>query len=179
MKLIERVLAKFGAEDREQYGVIQYCDTMGFPVFHVPNNTYTKFIEVKIRNQLLGVRSGVPDLFVIAYGTLIVIEMKSKKGEATPAQRRWIKLLNAADVPAAICKGKEEAISFIESFKPNPPQTVEEYVATCEAAAMQFVDTLPPPPHPAEPLEGMEVRNLNGDIVQILPLPIDDDDSPF
>ena len=52
-------------EDIEQKKVVEFCEDMHFPCFHVPNETYTTSIKQKIRNREMGVSSGVPDLFVV------------------------------------------------------------------------------------------------------------------
>ena len=66
-------------------------------------------------NRLLGVSAGVPDLFVIVGGRLIGIEMKRKKGSVTSEyQKQWIAQLNSVGIETRVCKGCDEAISFIE-----------------------------------------------------------------
>lgn len=117
MSIVSRVLASFGAEDREQRKVILYCESRGIPFFHVPNSTFTKSPMIKVRNELLGVRKGVPDLFFIVNGKLAAIEMKSATGTPTKEQREWIARLNAADIPAIIAKGSEKAIEFLEAIQ--------------------------------------------------------------
>lgn len=130
MRLIDRVLATFGPEDREHYAVVQWCEVQGIPVFHVPNNTWTKSVMQRTRNNLLGVRAGVPDLWVpVGNVGLLVIEMKrpKEKGKTnypTPAQKVWIETLNACPgVQATVCYGAEEAIKFITSYLPHKPST--------------------------------------------------------
>jgi hypothetical protein len=127
MRLIDRVLAGFGPEDREHYAVIQWCDAKGIDVFHVPNSTWTKSVMVRIKNTLLGVRAGIPDLWVPIAGVgLLVIEMKrpketGKTNYPTPAQKAWIEKLNACPgVQAAVCYGAEEAVKLITSYLPKP-----------------------------------------------------------
>lgn len=130
MNLIDRVLATFGPEDREHYAVVQWCEIQGIPVFHVPNNTWTKSVMQRTRNNLLGVRAGVPDLWVPIAGVgLLVIEMKraKEKGKTnypTPAQKVWIELLSTIPgVEAFVCYGAEEAIKIISSFTPTTKTT--------------------------------------------------------
>lgn len=123
MRLVERVIAGFGPEDREQYAVIQYCDLRGIPVFHVPNSTWTKSIMQKTKNNLLGVRSGIPDLFVLLpnIGTL-AIELKrakesGRRGVVSDNQKHWLELLNKIPgTDAQVCYGANEAIQLIESY---------------------------------------------------------------
>lgn len=125
MSLVSHVLDGFGPEDREHYAVVQWCEAQGIPIFHVPNNTWTKSIMQRTRNNLLGVRAGVPDLWVPLAGVgLLVIEMKrpketGKTNYPTPAQREWIEKLNACPgVEAHVCYGAEEAIKIINELRP-------------------------------------------------------------
>lgn len=104
-------------EDKEQELVVQYCDIKGIPRFRCPNETFTKSWSQKNKNKRLGVSAGVPDLFCIVNNQLIAIEMKRTKGSTTsPDQRKWLALLNEANVTARVCKGHEEAIAFIEEI---------------------------------------------------------------
>lgn len=126
MNLIDRVINGFGPEDHEHYVVVQWCDAKGIDVFHVPNSTWTKSVMVRTKNTLLGVRAGIPDLWVpIPNVGLVVIEMKRKKETGktnypTPAQRAWIEKLNKVPgIQAFVCYGANEAIKVIESYLPN------------------------------------------------------------
>ncbi len=114
--IIDQVMARFGAEDREQRAVILWCDQQGWPVWHVPNNTYTTQRFAKVRNMLLGVKRGIPDLFVLTPSGIVAVEMKSKTGSATKEQKEWISQLMRHGVPAAVCKGAEAAISYLSIF---------------------------------------------------------------
>lgn len=115
------------SEDQEQMHLVQYCDMKGYPRFRVPNETYTKSWSQKLKNKRLGVSPGVPDLFVVAHGRLIAVEMKRTKGSNTSqAQKEWIETLNANGTPAQVCKGAEEAIKFIESFGGNKKEDEQE-----------------------------------------------------
>lgn len=72
------------------------------------------------RNRLLGVRSGVPDLFALPGGHMIAIEMKSATGAATKAQKEWLEKLKAAGIPAIVSKTAQPAIEFIDHYAANP-----------------------------------------------------------
>lgn len=134
MRLIDRVLANFGPEDREHYAVVQYCEARGIPIFHVPNNTYTKSVMQRTRNMLLGVKAGIQDLWVpIADVGLVIIEMKAAKVKGkhanypTPAQREWQEIMNSVPgCKAFVCYGAEEAIKVIQSFRPKPQNKVDD-----------------------------------------------------
>jgi len=102
-------------EQQEQIALVQYLTIRGIPHFRVPNETYTKSWNQKRLNKALGVKSGVPDLFVIYKNRMKAVELKRKKGGVTSdAQKEWIGILNEAGIPAKVCKGSDEAIAFIE-----------------------------------------------------------------
>lgn len=104
-------------EEAEQVVVVNYCRLRNLPCFHVPNSTWTKSIQIKMRNKRLGVSSGVPDLFVVIPGKqVIAIEMKRVKGGTlSPTQKDWIATLQEANLPTYVAKGADEAIKIIES----------------------------------------------------------------
>lgn len=102
-------------EDVEQAHLVAWLDLRGFSYFRVPNETFTRSWKQRAKNKRLGVKPGVPDLFVIAGRKLIAIEMKRRKGSTTSAaQQEWIERLNAAGVPSSVCRGFDEAREFVE-----------------------------------------------------------------
>jgi hypothetical protein len=108
-------------EDIEQRIVVDYLRIRGIPHWRTPNETYTKSWSQKAKNKALGVSPGICDLFVALEGIgLLGLEMKRTKGSVTSqAQKDWIKILNTIPgIEARICKGANEAISFIEEYKP-------------------------------------------------------------
>lgn len=101
-------------EDWEQTQLVKWLDAHKYKYFRVPNETYTKSWKQRAKNKRLGVKPGVPDLFVIAGGKLVAIEMKRVRGSSTSqAQKDWIDALNAAGVTAVVCKGHEQAERWI------------------------------------------------------------------
>jgi len=104
-------------EAEEQAVFVQWLRLKKIHHFRVPNETYTKSWKQKAMNKALGVSSGVPDLFLIVNGQMIAIEMKRLKGgKTTPNQKEWLARLNAAGVPAKVCNGSKEAMSFVNSL---------------------------------------------------------------
>lgn len=101
------------SEDHEQKQLIQWCRTdprLQF-IFHIPNEN-TAGIKWGIRNRQLGVKSGVPDLFLPipsqGYHGLF-IEMKTKHGKTSDNQDKWIQALTGFGYLAVVCHGWEEA----------------------------------------------------------------------
>jgi sulfur relay (sulfurtransferase) complex TusBCD TusD component (DsrE family) len=104
-------------ESQEQIAFVRYLRLMNIPHFRVPNETYTKSYKQKSMNKMLGVSSGVPDLFVIVAGRMIAIEMKRKKqSNVTANQKYWLKLLNESGVKSHVCYGCEQAVEVINKY---------------------------------------------------------------
>lgn len=104
-------------EEQEQMRFIGWLVTNDLYYWHTPNSTYTKSWSQKTRNKLMGVQSGIPDLFVIVNNQLVGVEMKRTKGGVVSAnQKVWIERLNNANVPTKVCKGAKEAIKYIQEF---------------------------------------------------------------
>lgn len=115
-------------EEQEQIEFVRWLEANQIPHFHCPNEVggQTKALKVRaIKMKRMGVSKGVPDLFVFvpikgvtgkidAYQPL-VIEMKKQKGSTTSKeQKEWLKILEMAGIPSAVCKGAEKAIEFVE-----------------------------------------------------------------
>lgn len=103
-------------EEVEQANFVQWLTIKGFKFTAIPNSTYTKSWKQKAKNTRTGLRAGFPDLIVIAQGKFMCVEMKrTAGGSTTPMQKDWIEALNAAGIPAKVCRGCTEAIEFVNS----------------------------------------------------------------
>lgn len=103
------------SEEQEQIALVQYCELKGYKFTAIPNSTFTRSWSVKNRNTRMGVRAGFPDMVVIAGDKFMAIELKRVKNSTTSkTQKEWIEALNEAGIPARVCKGHTEAISFIQ-----------------------------------------------------------------
>lgn len=128
MNLYDRVINKFGPEDREQYAVVQYLEVLsikyGIKYTSIPNSTWTKSIEQRTRNNLLGLRPGLGDLLVVYPEHWVVsIEMKrahlkgQTRGVLSKEQAEWITALSSVpNVEAYKCEGAEEAIAVLDEL---------------------------------------------------------------
>lgn len=104
-------------EEMEQRSVVLYLEAMHCKFTSIPNSTFTKSHNQRMKNQRAGLRAGFPDLAIIANGTFFCIEMKRQKGgTVSPQQKEWHEALNAAGVPTYVCKGFEEARRVIDRF---------------------------------------------------------------
>lgn len=117
-------------EEDEQIAFVQWCHMKGIKTEHAPNEIGGSIAAMKrkaVKNKRMGTTAGFPDLLLAipVYGVtgeidsyqLAVVEMKKTKGSTTTqAQKEWIKIFQLAGVPAAICKGAEKAIEFVEGI---------------------------------------------------------------
>lgn len=118
-------------EDEEQMAFVKWCQLNGIICHHSGNEIGGSSRAVKVRAikmKKMGTSKGFPDLlvFVPVYGVtkrvdcyqMAAIEMKRQKGSTTsPEQKQWLKVLEMAGIPSAICKGADKAIEFVESIK--------------------------------------------------------------
>lgn len=87
-------------------------------LFHIPNGGYRNAAEA-VHFKRLGVKAGVPDLFLPFpsnghHG--LFIEMKSAKGRPSALQKEWVDWLNANGYMAVVCYGAGEAINALEVY---------------------------------------------------------------
>ena len=111
-------------EDEEQIMFVQWCQLRKIPLAHIPNEIGGSTPALKVRAlkmKRMGTSKGFPDLLVFVPRDngykLIAIEMKRRVGSRTSEeQKEWLRRLEKAGVPAAICHGAEEAVEFVEQF---------------------------------------------------------------
>ena len=103
-------------EDHEQMIFVQWFRRT-YPevrIFSVPNGGH-RHPAVAAKLKATGVSSGVPDLFVPAWG--LWVEMKRTKGGAVSAEQKdWIKYLEEVGYCVKVCKGAEAAKGQIQAF---------------------------------------------------------------
>ena len=75
--------------------------------FHVPNGEKRSPRTAGLLKRM-GVKAGVPDLFVFAPGIVVALELKAGKGRATETQEAMLDRLNECGVHTAICKSIEQ-----------------------------------------------------------------------
>ena len=124
---VRKTTASVPLEEDEQMAFVQWCRIQDLTVHHSGNEIGGSTPAMKARAlkmKKMGTSKGFPDLLVLipvcgvdeiidSY-QLCAIEMKRRKGSTTsPEQKNWIKKLEMAGIPCAICKGCEEAIAFV------------------------------------------------------------------
>jgi hypothetical protein len=93
-------------EDDLQRQVCQFLDVALHPYatyFAVPNGGKRHAREAA-RMKGLGLRAGVPDIVVISNGYAIFIELKSKRGVMSAAQKEMQRLLEYCACPVLLCR---------------------------------------------------------------------------
>ena len=113
------------SEEQEQAAVFEWVVLMRnqYPeldcIFHIPNGGWRSKPEA-VRFKRIGVKPGVPDLFLpVARGGWhgLFIEMKRRKGGRLSAeQAEWIKALEGQMYRAVVCHGAEEACDEIYRY---------------------------------------------------------------
>lgn len=111
-------------EEEEQIAVMQWAAlfTHVYPelalLHHIPNGGKRGKREA-IRFQAMGVKPGIPDLFLPAprgrwHG--LYIEMKRKGGYLSAEQKRLHPLLAAQGYAVCVCFGAEQAIEAVKGY---------------------------------------------------------------
>lgn len=110
-------------EDWHQKQLIQWVKTIpaGQYLFHIPNETPggNGAAVWRMRNEAMGVRGGVPDLFLpIPAGPYhgLFIEMKAGNGKVNYKQEKWIQALRDFGYKVEVCYGWEAARDAITSY---------------------------------------------------------------
>ncbi len=102
-------------------------------LYACPNEGKHK-VQYRVHQKAIGVKSGVPDLF-LPYPTLdpnqerlpypldehggyhgLYIELKTKGGRVSDSQKKWIAYLKEQDYWVAVCWTADEAIKVIEDY---------------------------------------------------------------
>jgi hypothetical protein len=105
-------------EDKIQRGVIQHLHARGVPnifFFHVPNGGQRSKIEAAILYGL-GVRAGVPDLFIVANGRTYAMELKAPSRWLSPKQDEAMVALERAGAITAVCDSIDMAVAVLEDW---------------------------------------------------------------
>lgn len=118
-------------EQSEQMRLISWCEIVGHRdprikrLFHVPNGGKRTKVEAGIFRRM-GVRPGVPDLFLPVVGDKgepgLWIEMKAPGGRPTEHQVEWHAYLLGAGYRVVVAKGWVEAAEAILAYLGHPKQ---------------------------------------------------------
>lgn len=124
-------------EDTEQMGVIDWAEwnAKRFPALkllhHIPNGGKRNAAEAA-RFKAMGVKAGVPDLFLPVpmngYAGLY-IEMKYDKNKPTEKQKEWIKALKGNGYKVEVCWSGEAAVKELEAYVQGTPTILTDAAA--------------------------------------------------
>lgn len=112
------------SEAQEQMELVEYLETLqklGRPVLFtaIPNSTFTTSWNQKRTNTQLGLRPGLPDIFLILKGRPVFIEMKrTKMSKISQEQEVWLSAINETEsgLMAYVCRGFAEAKKVVDTY---------------------------------------------------------------
>ena len=115
----------YPTEDAEQMALFRWA-SLAAPVhpelallFHIPNGGSRGKAEAG-RFRAMGVKAGVPDLFLPVprggYHGLFVEMKRTKGGRVSREQQAWLEALRFRGYAAAVCRGWEVAARVIEWY---------------------------------------------------------------
>lgn len=124
MKIPDGRMILSGSEDTEQMELIRWTELIGTRIpqlnmlFHVPNGGKRNALEAA-RFKKMGVRSGVPDLFLpVAAGGFhgFFIELKVGNNKPTENQLRWMQLLREQGYKTEVCYCARDAEKALTDY---------------------------------------------------------------
>ena len=110
------VLGRILTEHEEQRELVRWFRQTwpGVRIFAIPNGGQ-RSMATAARLKADGVSSGVPDLFVPAWG--LWVEMKRSKGGSVSAEQKdWIAYLESVEFCCIVGKGADDAKAKISAF---------------------------------------------------------------
>ena len=116
-------------EDALQKAVCQYLDVALPPdaiYWHTPNGGGRSKAQAGIF-KAMGVKAGIPDLFILWNGELSGIELKAGRGTVSPAQKAMHEALEIQHVPVAVCRSIDDVHTKLDGYIPlkaRPGDTV-------------------------------------------------------
>lgn len=80
-------------EEQLSEAVVEYAEREGWLVFFIPDWIW-RLVFASMKRRRRGDRRwakpGYPDLTMVKDGRLVIVELKSEKGEAREVQQRWL-----------------------------------------------------------------------------------------
>lgn len=108
-------------EEALQRTVAQYLD-LALPKdavwFHVPNGGGRSKAEAGVL-KAMGVKAGVPDIYILHEGRSLFIELKPPKRYLSKEQKEMTRRLLLAHARVDVCRSLDEVISTCEFFIPQ------------------------------------------------------------
>jgi hypothetical protein len=108
------------SEENIQINFVKYLDNLPLNTniiySMIPNDTFTSSINQKNRNMYMGLRGGLPDMFLIVRNKPFFIEFKTSIGRLSIKQEKWINKIQQASINVYVCRSTEEAIKVIDNY---------------------------------------------------------------
>ena len=108
-----------GSEEELHRAVAQYLERSTYPHeclwWHTPNGGGRGPAEGGIL-KAMGVKAGIPDLFILRNGLLFGIELKSEDGNVSPSQGAMIMALDHHNVPVVVCRSIDEVEAALRQW---------------------------------------------------------------
>jgi hypothetical protein len=119
-------------ESQEADVFVAWLRVNGIRFYHAPSETghTPEALRRAVRMKRAGTVKGYPDYCIVLPGVgLVFVELKRLKGSRTsPEQLDWIDALNACPgTQAAVCKGAQAAIDFVQSFRAIAPSDTLQF----------------------------------------------------
>ena len=128
---MEKRVVNIPLEEEETKAFHQWLQIQNIPHTHIPNEIGGSTAAMKaraVKMKKMGTSKGFPDLlvFIPVCGVtgrvdsyqMCAIEMKRRQGSTTSSeQKEWLRVLELAGIPCAVCKGAEKAIEFVEKIE--------------------------------------------------------------
>lgn len=118
---IGRATVKMTDEGIEQYALAEWLRLHKIFALHIPNEGKRSFQE-GLMLKALGLEPGAADYIILQSPPDlpgckgVCIEMKSKTGKATDAQKEWLTKARANGFLAQVCNSGEEAITALKKL---------------------------------------------------------------
>lgn len=106
------------SEDVIQKSVVQHLTLRGSPAiywFHVPNGG-SRHIAEAVKLKAMGTRAGVADLVLIIGGRAHFLELKTRKGKQSNAQKIAAKQVEMSGATYALAHSIDEALDTLQTW---------------------------------------------------------------
>lgn len=113
------------SEYQIQCALIDYLDILlasGKQIYYsaLCQSTFTKSWAVKTKNKKMGLKPGIPDLFLIINKQPFFLELKTDKGRLSDYQKDWIEAINECSesqgLKAHVAYGLDDARKIIDEY---------------------------------------------------------------
>lgn len=114
-----RLTNRSNSESAEQIAIMKWLDLKGIPAFHIPNGGKRNLVEA-VKFKQLGVKPGVPDLFIPVarkghHGVFIEVK-RDKRSYLTENQQFWVEELTKQGYLVHVAYGAEQAIRVVSEY---------------------------------------------------------------